>query len=72
MSVLSASPVVQLGPRPYWLIDQMRDGPLKDRLGTSQYLQPQMVHWGLTNPECAHVYDVSRSTFLFSPSRFRS
>jgi hypothetical protein len=23
---------VQLGPRPYWLIDQMRDGELKDTL----------------------------------------
>jgi hypothetical protein len=24
---------VSLGPRPYWLIDQMRDGLLKDTLG---------------------------------------
>ena len=25
-------PSVQLGSRPYWLIDEMREGPLKDEL----------------------------------------
>ena len=29
------SPAVQLGPRPFWLIDQMRDIPLKTELGES-------------------------------------
>jgi hypothetical protein len=28
----SAYPV-SLGPRPYWLVDQMRDIPLKEELG---------------------------------------
>jgi glycerophosphoryl diester phosphodiesterase len=28
----SADPGVQVGPRPYYLVDQMRPGPLKDRL----------------------------------------
>lgn len=30
--IASADYPVQLGPRPYWLIDQMRDGELKDTL----------------------------------------
>lgn len=34
--VVSAAPV-QVGPRPYWLIDQMRDGPLKSQLGEQIY-----------------------------------
>lgn len=28
----AAGPAVQLGPRPYYLVDQMRDGPLKKQL----------------------------------------
>ena len=32
LGVVSSRPV-SLGPRPYWLIDQMRSGPLKDQLG---------------------------------------
>lgn len=27
-----ASYPISLGPRPYWLVDQMRDGPLKEKL----------------------------------------
>jgi hypothetical protein len=30
--IASADYPIQLGPRPYWMIDQMRDGELKDTL----------------------------------------
>lgn len=29
----AAAPSIQMGTRPYWLIDQMREGPLKTELG---------------------------------------
>jgi hypothetical protein len=29
---------VSLGPRPYWLVDQMRDIPLKEKLGKSNLI----------------------------------
>lgn len=33
LAVVVQSRTVQLGPRPFWITDQMRDTPLKSQLG---------------------------------------
>ncbi|KAJ2905569.1 Extracellular protein [Zalerion maritima] len=38
---------VQLGPRPYFLVDDMDDGPLKDTLSSCKENTPHTSHWSI-------------------------
>jgi hypothetical protein len=33
---VAADIIVQIGSRPFYLVDEMKEGPLKDKLGTNQ------------------------------------
>ncbi|KAK3319409.1 PLC-like phosphodiesterase [Apodospora peruviana] len=40
---------VQLGPRPYWLVDQMEDGPLKKRLASCSEMEMKPTAWSISH-----------------------
>jgi len=40
---------IQLGPRPYWLIDQMDDGPLKRKLESCSEMEMQPTAFSISH-----------------------
>lgn len=40
---------IQLGPRPYWLIDQMEDSPLKSKLQSCSEKEMRPSRWSISH-----------------------
>jgi glycerophosphoryl diester phosphodiesterase len=65
---------ISLGPRPYWLIEQMDEGPLKDRLASCSEKEMKRSDWSISHrgggtlqfPE--HTYDSIMAGVSLLPS----